>query len=158
MSGLSQTLTITAALGAGLSAGVYFAFSTFVMKALERLPASQGIAAMQALNKTAPNPLFMLALFGTAVVCIALVITGIGESDTTGNTYRLIATGIYMVSVVITVVYHVPHNNALALLDPNAPSSAAQWVTYVTNWTNWNHVRTITSLIATGLLVISLNK
>jgi len=57
-----------AAVGAGLSAGVFFAFSTFVMKALGRLPDTEGISAMQAINKAAPTPAFMAALFGTAAV------------------------------------------------------------------------------------------
>ena len=33
-----------AALGCGLMAGVFFAFSTFVMKALSRIPQGEGIA------------------------------------------------------------------------------------------------------------------
>ena len=32
---------------------MFFAFSTFVMQALDRLPAPQGIAAMQSINVTA---------------------------------------------------------------------------------------------------------
>jgi uncharacterized membrane protein len=30
--------------------GIFFAFSAFVMKALDRLPPAQGIAAMQSIN------------------------------------------------------------------------------------------------------------
>ena len=50
------------ALGCGLIAGVFFAFSAFVMKALARLPAAQAIAAMQSINIVAVTPLFMTAL------------------------------------------------------------------------------------------------
>jgi uncharacterized membrane protein len=53
LDGLLFVLTLFAALGCGLVAGVFFAFSTFVMKALARLPAEQGIAAMQAINAAA---------------------------------------------------------------------------------------------------------
>jgi uncharacterized membrane protein len=59
-------LTLFAALGCGLVAGVFFAFSTFVMKALARLPAPQGIAAMQSINVIVINPWFMTAFLGTA--------------------------------------------------------------------------------------------
>jgi uncharacterized membrane protein len=38
-------LPVPLAVGAGLVGGVFFAFSTFVMKALSQLPAEQGIAA-----------------------------------------------------------------------------------------------------------------
>jgi len=39
-------LTLVAALGCGLVSGIFFAFSTFIMKALARLAPAHGIAAM----------------------------------------------------------------------------------------------------------------
>jgi uncharacterized membrane protein len=39
-------LTFASALGCGLIAGVFFAFSSFVMRALARLPPARGVAAM----------------------------------------------------------------------------------------------------------------
>jgi uncharacterized membrane protein len=39
-----------ALLGAAMIAGVFFAFSSFVMPALARLPAAGGISAMQSIN------------------------------------------------------------------------------------------------------------
>lgn len=59
-------VTLFAAIGSGVVAGIFFAFSTFVMPALARLPAEQGIAAMQAINVAAPNRWFMGMMFGTA--------------------------------------------------------------------------------------------
>src|SRR6185436_10873289 len=47
MTTLTRTLTIGTAVGSGLVGGVLFGFSTFVMRALDRLPAAQGLAAMQ---------------------------------------------------------------------------------------------------------------
>jgi uncharacterized membrane protein len=67
MSGVPYVATLAATLGCGLNTGVFFAFSTFVMPALKRLPAVQGIAAMQSINKLAVTPAFMAVLFGTAV-------------------------------------------------------------------------------------------
>ena len=49
--GFPQTLTVIAAVGAGVSGGVFFAFSSFIMKALGRLPAAEGISAMNAINR-----------------------------------------------------------------------------------------------------------
>jgi hypothetical protein len=48
-------LAFAGALGSGLMAGAFFAFSTFVMRALARLPAAEGIAAMQSINVAAIN-------------------------------------------------------------------------------------------------------
>jgi uncharacterized membrane protein len=43
-------LKIVSAFGCALIAGVFFAFSTFVMSALARLQPAMGIAAMQSIN------------------------------------------------------------------------------------------------------------
>jgi len=53
---LLLALTLLSALGSGLIAGAFFAFSTFVMGALGRLPAAHGIAAMQSINVVVINP------------------------------------------------------------------------------------------------------
>ena len=72
MSRLIQYVTFATALGCGLSAGVFFAFSSFVMPALDRLAPGQSIRAMNSINKLALTPVFMTALFGTALACAVL--------------------------------------------------------------------------------------
>jgi uncharacterized membrane protein len=65
----ARGLTLAGAIGAGLSAGVYLAFSTFVMPGLRKEPSSRAISAMNSINKAAPgNPLLMLVLFGTGIL------------------------------------------------------------------------------------------
>jgi uncharacterized membrane protein len=49
MSAPLVALTVAAAVGCGAVGGVFFAFSGFVMPALRRLPAAQGVAAMQSI-------------------------------------------------------------------------------------------------------------
>jgi uncharacterized membrane protein len=61
-------LTLLSALGCGSVAGIFFAFSTFVMNARARLPAAQGIIAKQSINVAVINPLFGAAFFGTAAL------------------------------------------------------------------------------------------
>jgi len=57
MSEITFNILVTlAALGCGLVGGIFFAFSTFIMKALKRLPPYQGIESMQAINITVINP------------------------------------------------------------------------------------------------------
>jgi uncharacterized membrane protein len=67
-------LKLCTALGCGLVAGVFFAFSAFVMQALAQPPPAQGIATMQAINITVINPWFMGVLFGTAAAWGGLAI------------------------------------------------------------------------------------
>ena len=154
--GYPRVLTIIAAVGAGVSAGVFFAFSTFVMKALGRLPTAQAISAMKAINKAAPTPLFMLALFGTAAVCIGLSIVALRHLDQRWAVYLLASSALYLASVVLTIVYHVPRNDALALVDPSRPGAAHAWAQYLQPWTAWNHVRTITALAGTTAFILAL--
>jgi uncharacterized membrane protein len=68
--GLLFSITLVAALGCGLMAGLFFAFSVSVMKALARLPSAEGIAAMQSINVAIINPVFLAVFFGTAAACI----------------------------------------------------------------------------------------
>ena len=65
MSTFATTMTIICAVGTATAAGTFFTFSTFTMAGLKRLTPAHGAAAMQAINKEAPTPLFMLLLFGT---------------------------------------------------------------------------------------------
>ncbi len=150
-------LTLVTALGCGLVAGFFFAFSTCVMKALARRAAAEGLAAMQSINVTVINPLVMGALFGTALACIAVVIGAVLECGEPYAVYLLIGGAVYLVgTILVTGAYHVPRNDALAKLDPNSPDAAGHWSRYVREWTAANHVRTLSSLAAATLLTIAL--
>jgi len=74
MTPLLAVLTAVAELGCALVSGVFFAFSTLVMKALSRLPAPQGIAAMQAINRAALTPVFLALFLGTGAACAAVAV------------------------------------------------------------------------------------
>jgi uncharacterized membrane protein len=149
-------LTFAAAIGSGLVAGVFFAFSNFVMAAFGRLPAAQGLSAMQAVNRAAPSPAFMTALLGTSVVCLGLGISALTRLDEPGAAYQLVGSGLYLLGLVVTVAYHIPRNNALDLVDPAGAGAAEMWRHYLTAWTAWNHVRTLTSLAAAVVLTLAL--
>jgi uncharacterized membrane protein len=154
--GLPRVLTVVAAVGAGLSAGVFLAFSTFVMRALGRLPAAQGLSAMQAINRAAPTPLFMLALFGTAVVCVVLAVWAVTDLSEPVAVYVLIGSAVFLAGIVLTIAYHVPRNDALALVDPNGSGATDTWERYRGAWTAWNHVRTLTCLGGSVAFTIAL--
>jgi uncharacterized membrane protein len=119
MNGFLFVLTLLAALGCGMMAGVYFAFSAFVMKALARLPAEQGIAAMQAINVAVVTFAFMAALFGTAVACGALALWALFAWDDRFAPYLLVGSALYLVgTILLTIVYHVRRNETLATMAP----------------------------------------
>jgi uncharacterized membrane protein len=152
------TMTFTAAIGCGLVAGVFFAFSTFVMSALARLQPAQGIAAMQSINITVINPWFMTAFLGTAVVCLFLAVSALLKWNQPGAAYLLIGSLLYLVGTLgVTMVFNVPLNDALANVKPDSVDGANLWASYLTNWTFWNHVRTIAALAASALFTIALD-
>jgi len=150
-------MTIICAVGAAMAAGTFFTFSTFTIEGLKRLPPSQGAAAMQAINKEAPTPLFMLLLLGTGAACLVLGILAVLHLDAPVSRYQLIACAIYIVGVVfLTIGYHVPRNERLDGLDPNSAEGIAYWAIYLEEWVRMNHVRTIAPLVTSVLLTISL--
>jgi uncharacterized membrane protein len=111
---------------------------------------------MQAINLAAPAPLFMLTLFGTAGVGVALCVAAGADWGGAAATYALAGGVASLVPALLTIGYHVPRNNALAALDPAAPEAAGEWSSYVRQWTVGNHVRTLGALAATILLTLSL--
>jgi uncharacterized membrane protein len=132
MTGVLYAATLATALGCGLVAGVFFAFSSFVMPALKRLPPAHGIAAMQSINKLAVTPAFMTALFA--------------------------GSALYLVGAIgVTIARNVPLNDRLATLHPQGPDAAGRWDEYVTKWTAWNHVRASAALTAAATLTIVLH-
>jgi len=149
--------TLLAALGCGLIAGVFFAFSSFVMKALARLPASAGIAAMQSINIVVLRSWFMAAFLGTAAACVLASIYSLFRLQEPGVVFLLVGSALYLVgSFLVTIVFNVPRNEALAKLVPADPNGASLWSGYVASWTAWNHVRTIAALAAAASFSIAL--
>jgi uncharacterized membrane protein len=152
-------LKLFSALGCGLIAGVFFAFSTFVMKALAQQPPAQGIAAMQAINITVINPWFMTAFLGTAATCFVLAVSSLLKWHQPGAVYLLVGSLLYLLGTfLVTMLGNVPLNDALAIADPNSTEGATLWAKYLTDWVLWNHVRTITPLAAAALFAIALGK
>lgn len=149
-------LKLFSAIGCGLIAGVFFAFSTFVMNALSRLQPKEGIAAMQSINITAINPLFMIALFGTGATCLFLAVFSLLKWHQPSAIYLLVGGLLYLIGVVlVTITFNVPLNDALAKVKPESIEGANLWARYLKDWTFWNHIRTLAALVAAVLLTFA---
>jgi len=150
-------LKLVAALGCGLVAGVFFAFSAFVMKALAHLPPGEGTAAMHSINVAVLNPWFMGAFFGTAAACLLALISSLLRWQEPGAVYLFVGSMLYLVgSLLVTIVFNVPRNEALASIAPADPNGARLWAGYVASWTAWNHVRTAAAIGAAASFSIAL--
>lgn len=134
-----------------------FAFSTCVMKALARLAPMQGIAAMQSINVTVINPVFLTAFFGTAVACAFLTIFSLLGWRRPGSDFLLAGSLLYLFgTILVTMQCNVPRHERLAAVDPTSTEAAHLWTGYVTGWTAWNHVRTAASVAAAAALILAL--
>jgi uncharacterized membrane protein len=156
---LLPLLTLIAALGSGLMAGLFFAFSSFIMTALAKLPPEQGIATMNSINTTILNATFGIAFFGTALLSLGLGIAGILRWSEPGSAWLLIASMLYLVGVIgVTMMFNVPLNDALTAATPASAEGATLWTRYLAEWLPWNHVRTITNIGSLIAFIIAYGK
>lgn len=150
-------IALVASVGAATIGGVFFAFSTFVMKALAQLPANQGIAAMQRINIVVLNPLFLGVFMGTAVVSALCVAIAIYPWSAPRSALLIIAGVLYLLgSFVVTAAFNVPRNKQLARLEADAPQTAEHWSVYVREWSRWNHIRTVASLASAACSALAI--
>lgn len=143
-----------AALGSGLIAGVYFAFSGFIMQAFDKMNTTQSIAAMNAINETILRSWFMPLFFGSSIISLCLIIVAFVHWGEAGTELTLIAGLVYFIGMfVCTVVFNVPLNNSLATTDPDSDNAHQVWSRYLNTWTKWNHLRTLSSLVTCVLCI-----
>ena len=104
---------------------------------------------MQAINVTIINPWFLTVFAGTAVLCIMSVVWTIASGHGPAAAGPLTGSALYVLGVVmLTRVYNIPRNDALAAVAPETDEAARLWVDYLATWTFWNHVRTVAALAA----------
>jgi uncharacterized membrane protein len=140
-----------------LNGGVFFAFSTFVMRSLAALPAPDGIRAMQSINVFAVTPVFMAVLFGTGIACVAAAAYAATAGMGAATVPVIAGAATYFFgTIVVTIAGNVPLNNALAAIDPSAADAARVWARFRRQWLGWNHVRTLSGIVAAALFAYAL--
>lgn len=157
MNSLAQFMGIVALLGSALIGGIFFAFSSFVMKALARVPSSEGIAAMQSINVVVINPSFLGAFMGTAVLSLGMVVLVLADGSHPSAMFFLAGAIFYLAGTfLVTMLGNVPLNDQLASLSSTDLSASELWKHYTNRWTMWNHVRTIAAMVAALLFTLGL--
>ena len=145
------------AIGSGLVAGLFFAFSTFIMPALARIAPSHGISSMQSINSTILRSLFMPVFFGTTLASAVLAVAAVMQWGQPGILLMLSGALVYILGMFIcTAVCNVPLNNQLAAISAQSSEALPVWSRYLSRWTRWNHVRTIASTVACSLFIAGL--
>ena len=152
-----STGVVSAALGCAVVGGIFFAFSNFIMKALARLPAAEGIVAMQSINVVVLNKWFLGVFTGTALVSLLLAGYAITNWSTPSAPWLLGGSVAYVVgSWLLTIAGNVPLNKQLAETSPLDAGSAETWQHYLDRWTTLNSQRALGSVVAAVLFIIGL--
>jgi uncharacterized membrane protein len=149
----------TVLLGSALVGGIFFTFSSFLMKALARVPTAEGITAMQSINVVVLNPSFLGAFFGTAVLSLGASGLALADWDRPSAPFFLGGAIFYVVGTfLVTVLGNVPLNNQLAAVSATDPGTHEVWEHYLDRWTMWNHVRTAAAMAAALLYTLGLTQ
>ena len=157
MNPIASVIGITALLGSALVGGIFFAFSSFIMKALAGVPSAEGFGAMQSINVVVINPSFLGAFFGTALVSLGAGWFALSGWGSPSAPYFLGGALFYLVgTILVTMLANVPLNDQLAALSAADPGAREVWEHYLDRWTMWNHVRTAAALVAALLFTLGL--
>jgi len=157
MSLVTTVAVVATLLGSALIGGIFFAFSSFVMKALARVPSSEGIAAMQSINVVVLNPSFLGIFMGTAVISLAVAVLAVKGWGTPSAPFFVAGALLYLAGTfLVTAFGNVPLNDRLAAVVATDPASVAVWEHYLDRWTLLNTIRTAAAAGAALMLTLGL--
>ena len=141
-----------------LLAGVFLAFSDFIMRSLSLTSGQGGVEAMQHINREVFRWVFMALFLGMAPLSLVLIGTAWFHLPGTGGALVMLSGLVYLLGCFgVTVLFNVPMNEALARLEPGQGEAQAYWRgTYLPRWTFWNSVRTLACLLSAALLLAAL--
>lgn len=147
-----------AILAYALVAGVFLAFSDFIMRSLALTGGIGGVEAMQVINREVIRWIFMALFLGMAAGSV--LIAGYAWFGLNGpaGTMVLLAALVYLVGCFgVTIAFNVPMNEVLAGMDLSQDATRDYWLqTYVPRWTFWNSVRTGAATLAAAFLLVGL--
>lgn len=157
MNGVITVTVVLALIGSALISGVFFAFSSFVMKALARVPSAEGIAAMQSINVVVLNPSFLGTFIGTAATSVLVAVLAVKGWATPSAPWFLAGALLYLAGTfLVTALGNVPLNDELALVSTGDAAAAALWESYLHRWTRLNTLRTVAAASAALMFTVGL--
>jgi uncharacterized membrane protein len=149
-----------AALACATVGGVFYGFSTFVMRGLNRAAPAEAITAMRGINAEAQaNAPFLLLFAGSALLAVGVGVAAVLRWGRPGSAYLLAGAVLGVAGFLVTVAVNVPLNNHLDGLSPEALSvadAAREWRDYLSPWTAWNHVRSASGVAAAACMLTGL--
>ncbi len=138
-----------------LVAGVFLAFSDFVMRSLSAASPRAGVEAMQLINRKVYSSVFLVWLLGLAPVSAILSAYAWAFVSGPAQIWFVAGGALYFLGTfMVTILCNVPMNNRLDGMATDGAATQAYWTSYATAWTMWNHVRTAASALAAASFMI----
>jgi uncharacterized membrane protein len=138
-----------------LISGFFYAYYCSVMPGLAATDAETAIKAMQGINAVVRNGTFAFSFFGTLAFGAIAIVLLIGAGGWP-LALALTGTAIYgLGAFMVTLVYSVPLNEALAMVTPTPQDAVQIWQDYLEPWAFWNALRTLMSALALGAFIAS---
>jgi uncharacterized membrane protein len=155
---MRNTVLAAATLLVGLSAGVFFAYSTSVMLALSQVDDRTFVDVMQKINTAILNGWFLTAYVGALLAVIVAVVLHLGRGQRAPLPWLIAALALYAVAFVVTAAINVPMNDRLDAAGPVAAMTDAAGVrqAFESGWVRWNVVRTVSSAGSLLALAVAL--
>jgi uncharacterized membrane protein len=126
---MSEYVLLTGRGLSGLLAGVFFAYAVSVMPALRSMDDQTFVTVMNRINVVIVNPLFLLVFLGAPALAVVLLAWD-------RSPWAIAAAVLAVVTLLVTIVFNIPLNNALA--------AGGDREAFETPWVLWNVVRTLT--------------
>jgi len=161
MFALRLAALVAATLATGLIAGVFYAYATSVMPALNRTDDRAMIDVMQKINVVIINPWFMLGFLGTVGFTFLAAALHLGKEHRTTLIWLGVALALNVIAFAITSGLNVPLNDQLAAAgDPAQIGDLAKVrADFESAWVRWNILRailhTLAFLVLTGALFVA---
>jgi uncharacterized membrane protein len=130
-SALSDYALLAARTLTGLLAGLFFAYAVSVMPALHAMDDDTFVTVINKINVVIVNPVFLVVFLGAPLMSLALLAWQ-------RNPWAVAGAILAVVTLLVTSVFNIPLNNALA----DGGTRAA----FENPWVAWNIVRTLTAM------------
>ena len=125
--------------------GFFYAWVCSTMWGLDAARPIVAVEAMQAMNASVRNGVFAPIFFGPGPVCLlTAALAWVAGQRMAAIPFWLAGTVYILGGNVLTFVYLIPMNEALALQAPQTASHASEiWANYSATWQGYNITRTV---------------
>jgi len=138
-----------------LVAGIFLAFSDFIIRSLGAASPAAGMEAMQQINRKVYSSVFLVWLLGMVPVSAGLAAYALVYVTGPAQGWFVAGGAIYVTGTfLVTILGNVPMNRRLDAMVPHAEGTLDYWDSYATYWTLWNHLRSIASAAAAAAFLI----